>query len=252
MKISPAAPADPTRPTPSQTLAASADGSAWAVIACRLRAAPPTGWGTPVRVVAAGSAAPAVGREPAGAEPSVPAAGCSDAGASAAPDPDTPVAASGCPVAGCWGGAAAAVAGTGAEAGAGAAVPAVAALPAGDGESVVGAGEADVGETAVGDRVVVSGTGVGCGEAGAVAVSPSRPCSRPPTRGTKASPVTLTSGSSDLPSAWDAGTPAVRTSTAPIAAAAPPRRTPPWIPVREREVSDLCLTIVNNPSHAGG
>jgi hypothetical protein len=43
-----------------------------------------------------------------------------------------------------------------------------------------------------------------------------------------------------LPSAaWDAGTPADRTSTAPTAAAAAPRRSPPWILVRERENSDL-------------
>ena len=39
--------------------------------------------------------------------------------------------------------------------------------------------------------------------------------------------------------AWDAGTPVVRTSTAPTAAAAAPRRSPPWIPVRGMEKSDL-------------
>ncbi|MET3204462.1 hypothetical protein ABIB17_000368 [Arthrobacter sp. UYEF6] len=43
-----------------------------------------------------------------------------------------------------------------------------------------------------------------------------------------------------LPSAaWDAGTPADRTSTAPTAATAAPRRSPPWILVWEREKSDL-------------
>jgi hypothetical protein len=40
--------------------------------------------------------------------------------------------------------------------------------------------------------------------------------------------------------AWDAWTPVDRTSTAPIAAAAAPRRIPPWIPVRDIESSDLC------------
>lgn len=41
-------------------------------------------------------------------------------------------------------------------------------------------------------------------------------------------------------SARDAGTPVDRTSTAPTAAAAAPRRIPPWIPVRDMESSDLC------------
>ncbi|WP_258802722.1 hypothetical protein [Pseudarthrobacter sp. NS4] len=40
--------------------------------------------------------------------------------------------------------------------------------------------------------------------------------------------------------AWDAGAPVARTSTTPIAAAAEPRRIPPWIPVRDIESSDLC------------
>jgi hypothetical protein len=46
-------------------------------------------------------------------------------------------------------------------------------------------------------------------------------------------------GSGAPPVAWDAGTPVARTSTAPIAAAAEPRRIPPWIPVRDIESSDL-------------
>ena len=41
-------------------------------------------------------------------------------------------------------------------------------------------------------------------------------------------------------SAKDAWTPVERTSTAPTAAAAAPRRSPPWIPVRDIESSDLC------------
>jgi hypothetical protein len=41
-------------------------------------------------------------------------------------------------------------------------------------------------------------------------------------------------------SAKDAWTPVERTSIAPTAAAAVPRRSPPWIPVRDIESSDLC------------
>lgn len=156
-------------------------------------------------------------------------------------------------------------------AGTGVAVPVAAVV--GEGESAVGAGAGEVGTVVAGAvavgavvvgavvivgcdgvAVVVSGTGEGCGELGAVAASPSSPCSSPPTPGSCVLPETCTPGSSepDPPSAWDAGTPAVRTSTAPIAAAALPRRTPPWIPVRERKISDLYLTIVINPSDAGG
>ena len=80
MKTSPAAPADPTSPTPSHTLAVSAAGSVWAVISCPLWAAPPTAWGTPVRVVAVGPGALVVGTDVAGAASLPSAAGWSAAG----------------------------------------------------------------------------------------------------------------------------------------------------------------------------
>ena len=47
-------------------------------------------------------------------------------------------------------------------------------------------------------------------------------------------------GGGTASSAKDACTPVERTSTAPNAAAAVPRRSPPWIPVRDMESSDLC------------
>ena len=52
--------------------------------------------------------------------------------------------------------------------------------------------------------------------------------------------------------AWDAGAPAARTSTAPTAAAAVPRRSPPWIPVRDVERSDLCITMVIDTNRCAG
>lgn len=172
VKTSPAAPAVPTRPTPSQTLAASAAGSTWAVISCRLRAAPPSAWGTPMRDAAVGPAGLADGD----GAPSGPTAGWSAAGVSApsapaipAASPDGAVPAAGCPAPGCWSGAAV-------PAGAGGVVVAapVAAAP------VAGAGVGEVGTVVVGTEVVgdgetvlASGTGVGCGEAGTV--PPSRP-----------------------------------------------------------------------------
>lgn len=51
--------------------------------------------------------------------------------------------------------------------------------------------------------------------------------------------------------AWVAGTPAVRTSTAPSAAAAVPRRSPPW-PAGELKSSDLCVTMVIDCSGRSG
>lgn len=115
-----------------------------------------------------------------------------------------------------------------------------------DDVGAVDVGAVDVG---AGDGVAVAvgvdelvGAGVGSGEALACPPEPpNRPFSRPltpersPSAATSADPV-----GSVLPSAaWDAGTPADRTSTAPTAAAAAPRRSPPWILVRERENSDL-------------
>lgn len=244
--MSPAAPAVATRPTPSQTLAASAAGSAGTVISCRLRAAPPRAWGTPMRDAAAPPGTRTDGDGVPDGVPSGPTAGWPAAGASApsappasvAATPDGAVPAAGCPAPGCWSGVAV-PAGRGGVAVAGVADPVAAAPAAGAGAGEFGTVVIGTGVVGDGETVVASGTAVGCGAVGAA--SPSRPCSSPPIAGSCVLPVICTSGSPEPepPSACDAGTPAERTSTAPIAAAALPRRTPPWIPVREREISDL-------------
>lgn len=132
-------------------------------------------------------------------------------------------------------------------------VPSGAGRPDAGGANDVGAdvgaevGGVDVGavDVGAGEGVaveVVEVEGVGAGEPVERPPDPSkRPFRRPLTP--SASAPTATSAApvgSALPSAaWDAGTPADRTSTAPTAAAAAPRRSPPWILVRERESSDL-------------
>ncbi len=131
-------------------------------------------------------------------------------------------------------------------------VPCGAGLADVDGADDVGAvdvGAVDVGavDVGAGDGVTVGvedpeGAGVGSGEAvERPPEPPKRPLSRPSTPARSESAATAAdSVGSALPSAaWDAGTPADRTSTAPTAAAAAPRRSPPWILVREREDSDL-------------
>ena len=110
----------------------------------------------------------------------------------------------------------------------------------------VGVGAMDVG-SGVGVAVAVGeeeleGAGVASGEAVERPPGPPRrPCSRPLTLSTSPSAATLADAvGSVLPlAAWDAVTPADRTSTAPTAAAEAPRRSPPWILVRERENLDL-------------
>jgi len=83
----------------------------------------------------------------------------------------------------------------------------------------------------------------------------SRPC-WPVREATTGRDLVSTAGAAESPgsgvpsSAWDADAPVDRTSTAPIAAAAAPRRIPPWIPVRDIKNSDLCWTIVIDPNHA--
>lgn len=129
---------------------------------------------------------------------------------------------------------------------------------AGEGEAVAeGASEAVIaGRRAVGTGSVEGG---GDGAAGCLAgLPPSSVCSvcgsapgslpallnapSPPPPWPGASSLAgaeLLPGRGSPSSAWDAGTPAARTSTAPTAAAAVPRRIPPWIPVRDMKISDL-------------
>jgi hypothetical protein len=110
-----------------------------------------------------------------------------------------------------------------------------------DGVAAVDVGAGEGVPVAVG-AVEPDGAGAGSGEAvDCPPEPPRRPFIRPLT--SERSPSTaiwVGSVGSVLPSAaWDAGTPADRTSTAPTAAAAAPRRSPPWILVRERESLDL-------------
>jgi hypothetical protein len=248
-KRSPAAPADPTSPTPSQTFAGSAAAAAAVADAMLSRLAgafprrpgPETGvalalWPFVSRSVADSPPCPASCVPPAAGAPGCP-SGCAPAGEPAAAGDVLSGAGTLDGVPGLWG------------------VGPCGVVPWGAGlADVVGAddvGAVDVGavDVGAGEGVAVAvgvgepeGVGVGWGEALVCPPEPPRtPFSRPLTP--KRSPSAATSAEavgSVLPSAaWDAGTPADRTSTAPTAAAAAPRRSPPWILVREREKSDL-------------
>ena len=71
--------------------------------------------------------------------------------------------------------------------------------------------------------------------------TPRRPAREhpPPRSVVAAAPSVVVSGAGTRDTALDAGTPAERTSTAPSAAAAVPRRRPPWKPVSVRVSSDF-------------
>lgn len=252
-KRSPAAPADPTSPTPSQTFAGSAASAAAVADAMLSRLAGAFPWRPgPETGMALALWAPG-GWSPAGS-PSCPESWVPSAGEPGWPSGRVPAgepAASGDVLSGAgtldgdpglWGVVTCGVVPRGV-------------VPWGDGlADVVGAddvGAVDVGavDVGAGDGVAVAvgvgepeGAEVGWGEALVCPPEPPRrPFSRPLTP--ERSPSAATSAEavgSVLPSAaWDAGTPADRTSTAPTAAAAAPRRSPPWILVREREKSDL-------------
>ncbi|WP_285244322.1 hypothetical protein [Pseudarthrobacter sp. fls2-241-R2A-127] len=193
---------------------------------------PPAGWA--VCPAGSGPGAAASG-DPAGAAAAVAAefAGAPDpAAAPLVPGPLIPCAA---------GAAGAGVRGAVAVPDAGAALDAAAA------EAGEGAGEADDGE--------VAGAGVaGAGVCGAVDEAvPEVGSGRLGRREESVDPVVTDADAPALSdvcavgswggtasSAKDAWTPVERTSTAPTAAAAAPRRSPPWIPVRDIESSDLC------------
>jgi hypothetical protein len=138
------------------------------------------------------------------------------------------------------------------------------AWPSGAGGCVVGAG---VGVAVADGAAVLDGTGlrvIALGEAEAVVAGfGTEAPALPPERSNRsfrtplapeAAPAACSGRAGGvLPSAaWDADTPADRTSTAPTAAAEAPRRSPPWILVRERESSDLFLTIVIDHSDISG
>ncbi|QCO99215.1 hypothetical protein FCN77_17820 [Arthrobacter sp. 24S4-2] len=112
----------------------------------------------------------------------------------------------------------------------------------GDGEaqsgSVVGVGEGDGGVRRPGGvgSPVSEGSGLGARTTDAQASSNGTPAW---TVAVVSPPSDVVSGAGTRDTAWDAGTPAERTSTAPSAAAAVPRRRPPWKPVSVRVSSDF-------------
>ena len=141
--------------------------------------------------------------------------------------------------------------------------------PVGDGEGVPdggmspsdgdGAGDVGVGEGEAGS-VVGEGDGAGwvrypgrvglpvpgSGESEGSGFGPRTTDATASSKGTPAStevvaaaPSVVVSGAGTRDTALDAGTPADRTSTAPSAAAAVPRRRPPWKPVSVRVSSDF-------------
>ncbi|WP_426225500.1 hypothetical protein [Pseudarthrobacter sp. DSP2-3-2b1] len=109
----------------------------------------------------------------------------------------------------------------------------------GTGDGVVAAGVRAALEVAAGDD---DGTGDGVSVAPAdPSEMPNRSFSGPLSAGSLPEPAACPgrAGGSLPLAAYDAGTPAEKTSIAPMAAAAAPRRSPPWTLVRERESSDL-------------
>lgn len=151
-------------------------------------------------------------------------------------------------------------------------VDGAAALPVGDGEGLPdggrvpwdGDGAGDVGVVGDGEgdagSVVGAGDGVGwvrypgrvglpvpgSGESEGSGFGPRTTDATASSKGTPATtevvapvPSVVVSGAGTRDTALDAGTPAERTSTAPSAAAAVPRRRPPWKPVSVRVSSDF-------------
>ncbi|TDT82595.1 hypothetical protein DFO47_102528 [Arthrobacter sp. AG258] len=264
----PAAVPTPTSPTPSHTMAsgtpgrASMDetgrpGLAGTPAACAVRAAG-DGWAPGCRAVLDGEpvdGAPPVSRPAAtGAVLSWPAAASPAAVPGVAAATLDPVPGSTAPGAG----GTAAWAAAGADGDAAGAEPDAAPAPvdAAGGGTVAGAVLADDGEEdgeGVDDGAGVVGMGVrAAGDKGVPEVvgsgrSGSSADSGPPAETAADAVVPALSDASAVgscggtaSSAKDAWTPVERTSTAPTAAAAVPRRSPPWIPVRDIGSSDLC------------
>lgn len=221
--------------------------------------------GPAARLPVAGDAAPVAGilAEVPGAVPAVPGAagaavpGSDGLGAPGVPAGAAPVAGAG--AAGAWAGPVDGPAAPPAGAGASAGVPDGALLSEGDGDGDGVSGSGD-GEGVTGS-VVGDGDGVGCvrcpggvclpepGADGRVGspLGPRTTEAQISSEGTPASTdvvvaasaPSVVSGAGTRDTALDAGTPAERTSTAPSAAAAVPRRRPPWKPVSVRVSSDF-------------